>query len=73
MHYWVHESWQAQGHVAAIHRAVCGHCKNGTEFSGGEIEGQKERWHGPFITCKEAEEAAARTGGRIKRHRCCLL
>ncbi|HVP94343.1 MAG TPA: hypothetical protein VMS89_04135 [Methanoregulaceae archaeon] len=73
MHYWVHEYWRAQGHVAAIHRAGCGHCKNGTGVPLREIEGQKETWHGPFMTFKEAEEAAIATGGRVKRHRCCLL
>jgi hypothetical protein len=73
MLYWVHESWRAQGHTAVIHRAECGHCKNGTEVSGHETGDQKEKWSGPFRTYKEAEDIAIKTGGRVKRHRCCLL
>jgi len=73
MAYWVCETWQIQDHIAHIHKAECGHCKNGEFISSKKSVDYREKWHGPFKTLTEAKNAAQETGGRVKQHRCCLV
>jgi len=69
MAYWVYENWVAEN-KAVIHRASCGHCKDGQGCHILKHLGKNGRWRGRFRTLPDARAAAERTGRPVREHRC---
>ena len=69
MQYFIYENWTAE-YKAVIHIGSCGYCNYGKGCHK-NIHGDKNgKWHGPFDSLKEAEQAAYQTGRPVKHHRC---
>lgn len=70
MEFWIYQN-HLHGYVK-VHRADCGHCRNGRGSHGTHSKRYGE-WVGAFGSQKEACAAAARTGKELRPSRCCDL
>lgn len=64
--YWIYENWRAEK-KAVVHRADCGHCRDGQGSQTNKLGDANGRWHGPFPSYDSAREAAQRLPGREVR------
>ena len=64
MTYHVYENWRVRPKKAKIHFSNCNSCNYGKGTNKPKEEGRNGRWHGPFDTFQEAQEAARRTGNK---------
>ena len=62
MTYHFYENWRVRPKKAKIHFSNCGSCNYGKGTNKPKEAGKNGRWHGPFATFEEAQEAARRTG-----------
>jgi F-type H+-transporting ATPase subunit beta len=63
--YYVYENRQQRR--SRIHDADCGHCQHGQGKHGLGSATVAGRWHGPFETFVDAQQAAARLGHQDTR------
>ena len=67
MPYYFYEDW-TDGHIVKIHLANCRYCNHGTGIMRQELRSNAPnagRWHGPFDTCQQVENAARDTDGDV--------
>ncbi len=63
--YYVYENWQAQGHRATIHVSGCSFCNDRQGIHPGATT-EHGQWHGPFVGLQAAQDAAVKTGARVR-------
>jgi len=68
--FYVYENWQAGEHKAVIHRASCGHCKDGQGQKGGTDKAYG-KWHPPVSSVAAAEALARGTGANVRYCKTC--
>ena len=64
--YWVYENWVAEK-KAVIHRADCGHCREGEGSNPNRLGDKNGCWHGPFPDYRTAHDAAVALPDRDAR------
>lgn len=69
MDYWVYENWTAEN-KAVIHRASCGHCKDGKGCHPKPLGNKNGQWLGPRNSLAAARKEARATGRPVREHRC---
>ena len=70
MSFYIYENWRAGPHKAVIHRGFCGYCNDGKGRAGG-YDPRNAKWHGPYVTLEDAQNASKALSVIIRtEHRC---
>lgn len=69
--YWVYENWTSE-QKAIVHAGNCGYCNDGRGRTPNRQGEKNGRWHGPFPTLEEANQAAQATGRPVRQDRCVM-
>ena len=70
--FYVYENWRVSPKKAIVHLGACSFCNSGRGLHR-RASGQNGRWHGPYSSLYDADQAAAATGHERREHcRFCL-
>ena len=68
--FYIYENWRADNKTV-IHQGTCGNCNDGRGCQDNPLGNKNGKWHGPFESLEEAEEAAMKIDRpNKKKHRC---